>query len=309
MNIKLIGNPLKHSFSSQLHSMLANYDYQLVDLDKDDLESFILAKNYDGLNVTIPYKTDVIKYLDAIDEKADRINAVNTIVNDKGRLKGYNTDYNGFDLLLKKNGIEVKGKNICIIGSGGTSNTIFHYCQDSKANEIVKAHYKGKDGLLSYQQLYNQAQKFHILINTTPVGMFPNNQESSIDISTFSNLEAVVDVIYNPLKTKLIVEAQKRELKTATGLYMLVAQAEFASSIFQNRKVDYQKIDDVYTQLLNNKRNIVFIGMPTSGKSTFGKLLAENLNRNFFVKTKLVLYIDLQVHDLVLKFHTFFLLK
>ena len=282
MNIKLIGNPLKHSFSSQLHSMLANYDYQLVDLDKDELESFILAKNYDGLNVTIPYKTDVIKYLDDIDEKAGRINAVNTIVNDKGRLKGYNTDYNGFDLLLKKNGIEVKGKNICILGSGGTSNTIFHYCQDSKANEIVKAHYKGKDGLLSYQQLYNQAERFHILINTTPVGMFPNNQESSIDISTFSNLEAVVDVIYNPLKTKLIVEAQKIELKTATGLYMLVAQAEFASSIFQNRKVDYQKIDDVYTQLLNNKRNIVFIGMPTSGKSTFGKLLAEKLNRNFF---------------------------
>ena len=134
MNIKLIGNPLKHSFSSQLHSMLANYDYQLVDLDKADLESFILAKNYDGLNVTIPYKTDLIKYLDDIDEKADRINAVNTIVNDKGRLKGYNTDYNGFDLLLKKNGIEVKGKNICILGSGGTSNTIFHYCQDNKAN-------------------------------------------------------------------------------------------------------------------------------------------------------------------------------
>ena len=112
--------------------------------------------------------------------------------------------------------------------------------------------------------------------------MFPNNQESSIDLSAFSNLEAVVDVIYNPLKTKLIVEAQKREMKTATGLYMLVAQAEFASSIFQNRKVDYQKIDDVYTQLLNDKRNIVFIGMPTSGKSTFGKLLAEKLNRNFF---------------------------
>ena len=250
MNIKLIGNPLKHSFSSQLHSMLANYDYQLVDLDKDELESFILAKNYDGLNVTIPYKTDVIKYLDAIDEKADRINAVNTIVNDKGRLKGYNTDYNGFDLLLKKNGIEVKGKNICILGSGGTSNTIFHYCQDNKANEIVKAHYKGKAGLLSYQQLYNQAERFHILINTTPVGMFPNNQESSIDLSAFSNLEAVVDVIYNPLKTKLIVEAQKREMKTATGLYMLVAQAEFASSIFQNRKVDYQKIDDVILNYL-----------------------------------------------------------
>ncbi|MGN1398817.1 MAG: shikimate kinase [Erysipelotrichaceae bacterium] len=282
MEIKLIGNPLKHSFSKQLHNLLADYDYQPVELSEEDFADFVNRKGYDGLNVTIPYKTKIIPFLDEIDPKAKELNSVNTVVNKQGILTGYNTDYYGFEMLMKKNQIDVGSKNVCILGQGGTAKTIYQYCLDNKANIVDKAHYQGKNGLLSYQQLFKQADKYQILINTTPVGMYPNNEQSAIELEMFVNLEAVVDVIYNPINTKLVIEAQKRGLKTATGLYMLVAQGEFCSSIFENRPLNYQKIDEVYNKLLFQKRNIVFIGMPTSGKTTFGKLLADKLQRSFF---------------------------
>lgn len=279
MQYGLIGYPLAHSFSKDIHQAIGKYQYDLNPLYIEELDEFFNKKEFKGINVTIPYKQKVIKYLDEIDEIASEIKAVNTIVNIDGKLKGYNTDFYGLLALLEKNNIEVKNKNVAILGTGGTSNTAYYLCQYLKASSIIKVSREIRKDCLTYEQLNEFKDKFQVIINTTPIGMYPNNDATILDISAFNNLEAVVDVIYNPLQTNLVLQAKQKGLKATNGLYMLVAQAVYAYSIFQNEKYDKELTDNIYKKIYFQKSNIVLIGMPTCGKTTLGKLLAEKLNR------------------------------
>lgn len=282
----LVGYPLKHSFSKELHKYFGNYEYDIFELDEKKLEEFFLKKEFKGVNITIPYKKKVFDYVDIIDEKAKKIGAINTVVNVENKLYGYNTDFLGFYAMLKKYCIEIKGKNVLIIGNGGTSKTAEYVVREMKAKEVyfLSRKKEKKEKFFTYENIYGK-KDIKVIINTTPVGMY-NYEEENINIESF-DLEAVVDVIYNPLKTKMIVKAENKNLKIATGLYMLVAQGFFASELFFRNKIDYEfeknkeKVDKIYNEILSQKLNIVLIGMPTCGKSTIGKFLSEDIDRKF----------------------------
>lgn len=282
MQYGLIGYPLAHSFSKEIHQAIGKYQYDLWPLKEEMLDDFFNKKDFKGINVTIPYKQKVIKYLDEIDEIAGKIEAVNTIVNIDGKIKGYNTDFYGLLALIEKNNIEIKNKNVAILGTGGTSNTAYYLCQYLKATSIKKVSRQERQDCLTYEQLNEFKDRFQVIINTTPIGMYPNNDDTILDVSDFNNLEAVVDVIYNPLQTKLVLQAKQKGLKATNGLYMLVAQAVYAYCIFQNEKYDKDLTDIIYKKIYQQKSNIVLIGMPTCGKTTLGKLLAEKLDREHY---------------------------
>ncbi len=282
MQYGLIGYPLGHSFSKEIHEAIGEYEYDLCPLKEEQLDDFFLKRDFKGVNVTIPYKQKVIKYLDEIDEVASRIGAINTIVNVDGKLKGYNTDFYGLLALIEKNNIEIENKDVVILGTGGTSNTASYLCEHLKAKSVVKISRNKKEDYLTYEQLNEFKNKLQVIINTTPSGMYPNNQDCLLDLSEFNALEAVVDVIYNPLRTKLVLQAKDKGLKSTNGLYMLVAQAIKAYSIFKDKEYDKGLTDHIYQELLAKKENIVLIGMPTCGKTTLGKLLAEKLNKEHF---------------------------
>lgn len=282
MQYGLIGYPLGHSFSKEIHEAIGEYQYDLYPLKEEELDDFFSKSDFKGINVTIPYKQKVIKYLDEIDEDASKIGAINTIVNIDGKLKGYNTDFYGLLALIEKNDIEIEDKDVAILGTGGTSNTASYLCHYLKANSVIKISRSKKDNCLTYEQLNEQKDKFQVIINTTPMGMYPNNQDCLLDLSEFNKLEAVVDVIYNPLRTKLVLQAKEKGLKATNGLYMLVAQAIKAYSIFKNKEYDRELTDNIYKALLTKKENIVLIGMPTCGKTTLGNLLATRLNKEHY---------------------------
>ncbi len=281
MEYGLIGMPLKHSFSGILHPKLFDYKYELCEIEKESLDAFFKAKDFKGINVTIPYKKEVMRYLDFIDDKAREIGAVNTVVNKDGKLYGYNTDFLGLKALLLKNGIEIKGKKVLILGSGGTSDTALAVASDLGALGILRVSRSSRDGFITYSEAQSDYSDAEIIINATPCGMYPNTDQMPIDISSFKNLEAVCDVIYNPLCSKLVVEAKKRGIKAVGGLYMLVAQAAAAGEKFLNTSVAPEKIDEVYKELLKQKQNIVLIGMPSSGKTTVGTSLASLTGKTF----------------------------
>ena len=278
MEYGLIGETLSHSFSKELHEQYLNTKYELVSLKKEELKDFFLKKNFKGINVTIPYKKEVIQYLDYIDPLVKEINACNCIINENGVLKGYNTDYFGFKFLLEENEIEVKDKKVAILGSGGTFDTINKVLKDLGAKEIYCISRTKKESNYTYEELYTLDA--NILINATPVGMYPNNYECLVDLDKLK-LEAVIDVIFNPLRTKLILEAKKRKIKAIGGLEMLIAQGVKASELFLNKKYSYEEIRSHYFDVNVDKFNIVLIGMPMSGKTTLGKLLAEAFNKEF----------------------------
>lgn len=282
-NYGLIGKKLSHSYSKDIHNKLFNNEYDLKELNEEEFSFFMQEKSFKGINITIPYKQDVMKYLDYIDDDAKEIGAVNTVVNNNGMLKGYNTDIFGLEYLVKKANIELGNKNILILGTGGTSKTIYQLLKKHNAKVIYKVSRSSKSDIdsITYDELNNKYNDFDVIINSTPCGMYPNLYDKPIDLSVMTNLEAVVDVIYNPLRTLLRLEADKRKLKAVNGLYMLVAQAVFADSIFFNKKVDETSIENIYYDLLNQKLNISLIGMPFSGKSTVGKQLAKKLNKGF----------------------------
>lgn len=281
MEYGLIGNPLKHSFSKEIHESLGKYNYELVPLNEQEFLTFMQEKNFKAINVTIPYKQKVIPFLDEITPEAKKINAVNTIVNKNGKLYGYNTDYLGFKSLLEQNNINVTNKNVLILGTGGTSKTTSHVLKDLKVKSITFASINHEENCITYDQIKEYYEKVEIIVNTTPVGMYPNNYKQLVDVSKFAHLESVIDVIYNPLKTSLVVSALKNNIKAVGGLFMLVAQAFYAIEIFKDIKLPKEAILKVYNDLYYQKENIVLIGMPTSGKSSVGAMLAKKLKREF----------------------------
>lgn len=279
MKYGLIGERLLHSFSKEVHGMLADYEYNLCEIAKDELDGFMTRRNFKAINVTIPYKEAVIPYLSYISEEAKRIGSVNTIVNRGGSLYGYNTDFFGMKSQIDKMRLSLKGKKTVILGTGGTSKTAFAVAESLGADPIIKVSRSVKDGAISYEELYRDHTDAKILINTTPVGMYPDNYSSPIDIDPFKELEGVVDAIYNPIRTKLVVEALERGIVAEGGLYMLVAQAVYASEIFLEAKYTVERLTKIYKKIRRRKENIVLIGMPASGKSTLANLLSKDLSR------------------------------
>ena len=280
----LVGKSLRHSFSKPIHEKLGNYDYNLYSLNEKALEEFTSNKKIKGFNVTIPYKTDIIKYLKTIDDRAKEIGAVNTVVRRKKGLKGYNTDFDGMEYMLKSAGITLKDKVVMILGSGGTSKTAEAVAKHCGASRVFKV---SRSGEINYNNYKKQAD-VQVIINTTPVGMFPNNYSAPIELDGFKHLEGVADVVYNPRLTMLCYNAEKLGVKHVNGLNMLVAQAKYASEKFKGRKIDDQKIDKIVKAMAKDTTNVVLVGMPGSGKSTVGKELAKKLNREFIDTDKVI---------------------
>lgn len=274
----LIGAKLAHSFSKIIHEEIMDYTYDLIELNEDEFKDFFTKKKFSALNITIPYKKAVMPYLNFIDDKAKSIGAVNTVVNKEGKLYGYNTDYYGLVSLIQKNKIEVKDRNVLILGTGGTSNTAFAVFNDLGAKSIVKVTRDKDDNAITYEEAKNRKET-NIIFNATPCGMYPNNDNCLIDLDDYPKLEGVLDAIYNPINTKLIVAAKEKGLKADGGLYMLVAQAVKAIEYFKDIKLDEGILDRVYTKLLKEKQNIVLIGMPGCGKTTISKGLNSNKKR------------------------------
>lgn len=280
MNYGCIGAKLGHSFSREIHERLADYTYELKELTPSELVSFMEKKEFSAINVTIPYKQDVIPYLYEISPQAKSIGAVNTIVNRGGKLYGYNTDFFGMRALIQRAGIEVRGKKVLILGSGGTSRTACAVAKDLNARDILVVSRGGKEGI-TYEDARLNHHDAEILINTTPCGMYPNVRTVPLDISDYPKLEGVVDAVYNPLRTELVLQAEERGIPAVCGLYMLVAQAAFAVEFFLDTTVPEEKIEAVFQSLMAAKENIVLTGMPGSGKSTVGNRLKEKLCKPF----------------------------
>ena len=299
MEYGLIGEKLKHSFSKEIHERIGKYQYDLIELSKNEFDSFMMHKNFKAINVTIPYKQEVIKYLDYISDEAKKINAVNTIVNKNGKLYGYNTDYLGFKKMLNHFNIDVNDKNVIILGTGGTANTTSHVVKDLNAKSITFVSRNAKENVITYDNIKDYSENIDILINTTPVEMYPNNDKQIIkSLDGFDNLKAVIDVIYNPLRTNLTLKAKEKNINYCNGLYMLIAQAYFAIEIFLDCKLNTSIIDSIYNQMMLDKENIVLIGMPGCGKTTVGRKLASKTNLRFVdVDEEIVKLINMPIKD------------
>lgn len=281
MEYGCIGEHLKHSFSKEIHNALADYEYEIKELTPQELPAFMEEHNFKAINVTIPYKKDVIPFLHWISPEAKAINAVNTIVNVDGKLYGYNTDFYGMKSLIEREGVTLKGKCVAILGSGGTSNTAVAVSENMGADVVLKVSRTEKSGYITYDELYNKCSDIEIIINTTPCGMFPNIGAAAVDVSRFSKLEAVFDAVYNPLKSKLVCDCRARGITAVGGLYMLVSQAAYAVEKFIDVPVDNDKVEEIFRNLYKDKMNIVLVGMPSCGKTSIGKALAEDLSKTF----------------------------
>lgn len=277
MEYGLLGEKLGHSFSPQLHSALADYDYRLYPTPPEAVEELFRRREFKGLNVTIPYKRTVIPLCDEVDPRAAAIGAVNTVVNRNGRLVGYNTDVDGLIYLAKRTGVEMAGKKVVILGSGGTSRTARAAARELGAAEIVVISRRGED---NYENLSRHADA-QVLINTTPVGMYPDCGAAPVSLEAFLRLEGVLDVVYNPLRTALVMEAEARGVPCSCGLPMLAAQARRAAELFTGEHIPDQRLEEIVSGLTAQVRNIVLIGMPGCGKSAIGRALAKRLGKTF----------------------------
>ena len=277
MEYGLLGEKLGHSFSPQIHRDLAGYDYQLLPTPPEAVEDLFARRAFQGLNVTIPYKRTVMPLCDEIDPRAAAIGAVNTVVNRNGRLTGYNTDIDGFLYMARRAGVDMAGKKVVILGSGGTSRTARAAAGELGAREIVTVSRHGED---NYQNLSRHADA-QVLVNTTPVGMYPNWGQSPVSLESFPALEGVLDVVYNPLRTALLLQAEERGLPCSCGLPMLVAQAKRAAELFTGQNIGDSRTEAVLHGLRRQLTSIVLIGMPGCGKTTVGRALAEKLGRTF----------------------------
>lgn len=277
MNCGLLGRKLGHSYSPQIHAHLGSYRYALFEKEPEELEAFLKNGDFTGLNVTIPYKKDVIPYLDELSPAAERLGAVNTIVRrPDGRLVGHNTDYFGFRWLVKKSGLAVAGKKVLVLGSGGASNTAVAVLWELGADVVVISRF----GENNYENLDRHADAA-VIVNTTPVGMYPNTGKSPLSLEHFPALEGVLDVVYNPARTQILLDASARGLITENGLWMLVAQAKESAEWFTGRKIEDEVIARIHRALRRQMENIILIGMPGCGKTTVGQQLAQALGRRF----------------------------
>lgn len=304
MKYGLIGEKLGHSFSKEIHERIGKYEYDLVELDKNQFKTFMMEKNFKAINVTIPYKQDVIPYLDYISDEAKKIGAVNTIVNKDGKLFGYNTDYYGLKEMLNYFNIDVSNKNVMILGTGGTSKTSYHVVNDLKANLVTFVSLNKEDNAITYDKVNDFASNIDVLFNTTPKEMYPNNDlEILTSLDSFINLKGVVDVVYNPIRTNITLKAKEKGINNCNGLYMLIAQAVYAIDIFLDTCVDKKVIADLYNQMIYEKENIVLIGMPGSGKSTIGRKLALKTNLKFVdVDDEIIKEINMPIKDYFAKY-------
>ena len=276
MKCGLLGRHLSHSYSPQIHAMLGNYDYSLFEREPEELESFLKTGDFTGINVTVPYKKDVISYLDALTPVAQRLGAVNTIIRRDGKLIGHNTDYFGFLTMVHSSKLNVAGKKALVLGSGGASNTAVAVLKALCATVVTIS----RSGENNYQNLHLHADA-SVIVNTTPVGMYPNAGSTPIDLDLFPQLEGVLDVVYNPARTKILLDAEKRGLIAMNGLIMLVAQAKEAAEYFTGAHISNDVIGSIHNTLKKQMANIVLIGMPGSGKTTIGKMLAEKTGKRF----------------------------
>ncbi len=281
MEYGCIGEKLTHSFSKEIHAQLFDYDYVLKEIPRERIDEFMRARDFRAINVTIPYKETIIPYLDEVSEVAQRIGAVNTVVNRDGRLYGYNTDYMGMKAMLLREGIDLKGKKVLILGSGGTSKTALALARDSGASSVLRVSRTASSDCVSYEDVLQKHKDAEVIINTTPCGMYPNIDGSAISLEGFSRLCGVVDAVYNPLRSHLVCDARSRGIKATGGLCMLVAQAAFAAEKFVGAVVQEEKIESIYKNMLLKKENLVLIGMPGCGKSTLGKMVAKKLSMDF----------------------------
>lgn len=282
----LIGYPLGHSYSKIIHEYLNHKNYQLIELNEEQFHDFMQKKKFNCINVTIPYKQKVIPYLDHIDPLALRINAINCIVNDNGILKGYNTDYYGFKYMIEANDFIIKDKVVAICGTGGASKSIYEVVKDMQAKSIYLVSRNKKEGCINYDELAGIGCQ--ILINTTPVGMFPDNDGLIYDLDRLNELEAVVDIVYNPINTRLVLEARNRNIKAIGGLEMLIAQAVKAVEIFDNTTISKDKIQKCNQLIAKEKLNIVLIGMPSCGKSTIANILKDKLGYELYEMDQII---------------------
>ncbi len=273
----LLGEKLAHSFSPEIHSVLADYPYSLYEIERENLDEFMKGNVLSGFNVTIPYKQEIMKYCQDISPRAQRIGAVNTVVNrEKGIYFGDNTDYDGFSYMLSELAVDVKGKKTVVLGSGGASKTVQTVLMELGAEVIVVS----RNGENNYGNL-DRHKNAVLLVNATPVGMYPNVDSSPVNLSIFENLQGVCDLVYNPLRTTLLLEAEKRGIKTINGLSMLVSQAKRACEIFTDERLSDDVIKNITQKMTEDTENIVLIGMPGCGKSSVGKYISEKLDRNF----------------------------
>ena len=281
MKFGLIGERLPHSFSPQIHKEIAGYDYELREVARGDLDAFMTSRDFTGINVTIPYKERVIPYLYSISEEASRIGAVNTVVNRGGKLYGFNTDIDGMRAMLLRAGIGLCGRKVLILGTGGTSKTARVLAEKEGAREILLVSRSEGEGRVSYEEAYHLHADAEVILNATPVGMFPNADAQPIGLLPFARLSGVADVIYNPLRTRLVLAAKDMGIRACGGLYMLVSQAAKAAEIFTGRHIPQYIADRAYSRIYEEKCSIVLVGMPSCGKTTVGRMLARDLQKEF----------------------------
>lgn len=281
----LLGRKLGHSYSPAIHGMLSDYSYELFEREPEQLEDFLLHGDWNGINVTIPYKKSVLPYCRELSSLAKEIGSVNTIVRrPDGSLFGDNTDAYGFESLVKKSGIDVRDKKALVLGSGGASVTVVAVLKRLGADSVTVISRSGED---NYDNLQKHAGA-KIIVNTTPVGMFPNNGQSAVDLGTFPACEGVLDVVYNPARTALLLQAEQRGIPHAGGLYMLVAQAKRSSEIFTGSSIPDSEIERIEKVLSAQMQNIILIGMPSSGKSTIAAALGKRLGRPVYEADALI---------------------
>lgn len=304
MQYGLIGEKLSHSFSKEIHESLESYTYELCEIARENLANFLQKREFSAINVTIPYKKEVIPHLDEVSTVAGELQAVNCIINKGGRLYGYNTDYFGMRDLILRSGIDLSGKKVLILGTGGTSRTSTLVCKDLGANKIIRVSRSENDFAITYEEAYKNHLDADVIINTTPVGMYPDCYNSPIDLNKFNNLSAVLDAVYNPICTQLVLDAKSKGVYAEGGLYMLVSQAVHAVELFIDTKFEKTKTDEIFNKILKEKENIVLIGMPSCGKTTIGKILAQKLSRELIdIDDEIVKHIGCEIAEFF-KTHT-----
>lgn len=252
MEYGLIGEKLGHSFSKEIHEKLADYQYNITPLTREEFPEFMKARDFKAINVTIPYKCDVIPYLDEMDSNAKSIGAVNTIVNKEGKLIGHNTDFSGFLYMVEHHKVTIEGKKILVIGNGGASKAVIAVLNHLQAKEIIIIDIVSGPGVITKEEAIKNHADVEVIINTSPVGMYPNVDQSPIDLTLFPHCKAVLDIIYNPLQTKLTKQASELGMQAVNGLEMLVGQAKYAVEFFLDKSIDDDVIDPIYNQIMTD---------------------------------------------------------